>query len=127
MKRATGFSKKLGKVNSFMAEIWALRDGLLLCHHMKLPAIVIELDAKALVDALNNPMYANSVISPLFDDCKLLVTWIPRLCIRHINREANKCADHLASIGALQSLDFVMHFCPHVDLLYFVEVDYLGL
>ena len=122
-----GFSRKLGKVNSFMAEIWALRDGLLLCHQLKLDVVIIELDAKALVDALNNPMYANSVISPLFDDCRVLMARLPRFCIRHIYREANKCVNWLANISILQTLDFVMHSCPLVDLLSFVEVDCLGL
>ena len=40
----------------------------MLIHQMKLPAIIIELAAKALVDALKNPRYGNSIISPLFDD-----------------------------------------------------------
>lgn len=74
-------SRKIGKTNSFAAETWALRDGLFLCNQMNLTSIIVELDSKALVDALNNPSYANSVISPLFDDCKLLASNIPRLFI----------------------------------------------
>lgn len=54
-----GFSRKIGKVNSFLAEIWALRDGLILCNQLNLNAVMVELDAKALVDALNNPFYVN--------------------------------------------------------------------
>ena len=72
-----GFLRNIGHTNSFLVEIWALRDGLLLCYHMNLLAIIVELDARALVDALNNPAYANTVLSPLFDDCKQLVTRIP--------------------------------------------------
>ena len=37
---------------------------------MNLPAVIVELDAKALVDGLGNPAYANSIIFPLFDDCR---------------------------------------------------------
>ena len=121
-----GFTRKLGSVNSFSVEIWALRDGLMLCHQMNLPAIIIELDAKALVDALNNPRYSNSVISPIFDDCKFLLSQIPQVRIKHIFREANKCADYLASYGHSQALDFVIHFVPPVDLVSFVEADYHG-
>ena len=94
-----GFTRKLGRLNSFTAEAWALRDGLLLCCNLKLSAVVVELDAKALVDALSNPSYSNSVISPLFDDCKLLASQIPHLRLKHIYREANKCADRLANLG----------------------------
>ena len=121
------FSRKLGKINSSIAEIWALKDELLLCHQLKLAAVIIELDAKVLVDALNNLVYANSVISLLFDDCKVLMAWLPRFCIRHIYREANKCANCLANLGILQTLDFVMYSCPYVDLQSFVEVDCRGL
>ena len=90
---------------------------LLLCNQMNLNGVIIELDSKALVDAIINPCYANSVISPLFDDCKILASRIPRLCFRHIYREANMCADRLAKLGLHQSLDFVIHSSPPVDIV----------
>lgn len=91
---------------------------------MNLTVVIVELDAKALVDALNNPKYSNSVIYPLFDDCKQLAIRIPHLCIRHIYHEANKCVDRLDSLALLQPLDYVNHSCPPVDLVSFVEADY---
>nr|POE53032.1 putative ribonuclease h protein [Quercus suber] len=121
-----GFARKLGNVNSFTAEIWALRDGLMVCRQMNLPAIIIEIDAKALADALRNPKYSNSVISPLFDDCKYLISQLPHVRINHIFREANKCADRLANSGYTQDLEFIMHSVPPVDLVSFVEADYHG-
>ena len=54
-----GFSKRIGIINSFMAEVWALRDRLMLCNQMNLSDIIVELDAKALVDAFKNPSSAN--------------------------------------------------------------------
>lgn len=93
---------------------------------MNFNAIIIELDAKALVDAFNNPDYANSVISPFFEDCRHLASRIPRLCIKHIYREANKCADRLAKLGLHQSLDFVIHSSPSVDILASLEADCQG-
>lgn len=59
-----GFSRRIGRVDSFVAEIWALRDGLQLCHQMNVRPVMIELDAKALVDVFNNSSYCNYVISP---------------------------------------------------------------
>ena len=61
-----GFARKLGSANSFTAEVWALRDGLMLCLQRNFSAIIVEIDAKALVDALNSPSHRNSVISPIF-------------------------------------------------------------
>ena len=94
-----GFTRKLGRLNSFTAKAWALRDGLLLCCNLKLSAVVVELDAKALVDALSNPSYSNSVISPLFDDCKLLASQIPHLASSiFIVRRINVLIDQLIQV-----------------------------
>ena len=49
-----GFSRRIGIINSFMVEVWAPRDGLMLCNQMNLSDIIVELDAKALVDAFKN-------------------------------------------------------------------------
>lgn len=126
-KWVAGFARKIGKVDSFLAELWALRDGLILCHHMNVAAVVIELDAKALVDAFTNPSYSNTVSSGLFDDCKQLVTHLPQCSIKHVFREANMCADQLARLGSLQALDFTLFSCPPVDIMKFYEADSQGL
>ena len=116
-----GFSRKIGRVDSFVAEIWALRDGLQLCRQLNIDAVVIELDAKSLVDVLNNSSYCNIVISPLLDDCKLLIDQFPQVCVEHTFREANKCADRLAKFGLAQSLVF-----PPLELIPLIEADSLG-
>ena len=88
---------------------------------------MVELDAKALVDSLNNHSYANSIISSQFDDWRQLAAQIPQLRIKHIYREANSCVDHLASLGNCQFLDFATYSCPLVDLIPFVAADCQGM
>ena len=122
----TRFTRKLGNANSFTVEVWALRDGLMLCVQRKFLAVIVEIDAKALVDAFNNTSYCNSVISPIFDDCKHLILQIPQVCIKHVYREANKCADWLANSGHSLSLDFIVHSVPPVSLIPTVEADCNG-
>ena len=121
-----GFTRKMCSMNSFIAEVWALHDCLMLCHQMKLPAIIVELDTKALVDALSNLCNSDSVISSIFDDCKLLISQIPQVRIKHIYQEANKCADCLANSGHSQVLNFIIHSAPPVELTSFVEADCNG-
>ena len=62
----------------------------------------IELDAKADVDFVYSVKDTNGPISSLLDDCRLLVSqifcWRPSQCFR----EANRCANVLAKIGASQ-------------------------
>ena len=54
--------------------LWGLRDGLIFCCNLHLPSLIVELDAKATVDAFLNSNYENNVISPILDDCRQLMT-----------------------------------------------------
>ena len=126
-KWVVGFARKIGKADSFLAELWALRDGLLLCQQMNLTAIIIELDAKAIVDALTNLTYSNSIVSTLFHDCRQLVTSFSQHRIRQVYLEANSCADRLANLGCAQVSNFILFSSPPVDLLNVFEADSQGL
>lgn len=66
-----GFACKIGKTTSFLAE---LHDRLNLCLNHNFAAVEVELDAKAIVDAISNLNYTNLFVSPLIDDCKLWVS-----------------------------------------------------
>ena len=101
-----GYARKIGITTSFVVELWGLRDGLLQCLNLHLPAIEIEIDAKSIVDLLNNSRNANNVISPLVDDCRYLITQLSRVRIKHCFRDANRCADALARLGSSQANDF---------------------
>ena len=99
-----GFSRKIGIVTSLLAELWAIRDGLMLCIDCNLTMVEVELDAKTIVHLLANPLYSNNAISLLIEDCRYLISQIPHVRIKHYYREANRCADKLARMGANQNL-----------------------
>ena len=113
-----GFARRIGNTSGYLAKLWALRDGLQLCLQINAQSVVIELDAKAIVDAFNSPSPSNSIVSSLMDDCICLATRIPHKRFRHIYREANKCADCLARIGSLLDSDFAVFSSPPVDLVF---------
>ena len=46
----------------------------MLCCNLDISCLVIELDAKAIVDVLGNSSYVNNIISPILDDCRLLAS-----------------------------------------------------
>lgn len=48
-----GFSRHIGIADSFVAELWGLKDGLILCCNLNITSIVVELDAKAIVDVFH--------------------------------------------------------------------------
>ena len=72
-----GFARKIGPVNSFLAKLWSLRDGLFLCVQAQVQVLIVEMDAKALVDAFSNQTNSNVIISSLMEDYRHLATQIP--------------------------------------------------
>ena len=91
-----GFSRKIKIASSFMAELWAVRDGLSLCLHRNFPDVELELDAKSIFDVLTNPNQSNATISAILDYCRQMVAQIPQFRVRPCYREANRCANKLA-------------------------------
>ena len=49
-----GFARNCGKVNSIMAELWALRDGLQMVPMENIHNLIVELDALAIVQLMKN-------------------------------------------------------------------------
>ena len=66
-------------------------------------------------------------MSPLLDDFRTLATRFHRICFKHCYREANRCADKLAGLGARQSVDFIVFQSLPVDILTSLEEDDSGL
>ena len=68
-----GFIKKIGKVSSLEAELWAIRDGLILCNQLLIQELLIELDAKAVISLLNCNTKSFAQYAPLIDYCRNLL------------------------------------------------------
>ena len=121
-----GFSKCIGITSSFAAELWGLREGLILSCNLNITFLEIELDAKAIVDVLDNPSYVNNIISPILDDCRLLASCIPQIRIKHCFCQANRCADSLPRMSFSLDVDFSFFDSSHVDLVDVFEDDLNG-
>ncbi|KAL0010791.1 hypothetical protein SO802_005899 [Lithocarpus litseifolius] len=122
-----GYARKIGSANSFLAVLWALWDGLFLCLQAQIHAVIIEMDAKAIVDAFSHQKNSNSIIFSLMDDCRQLVSQIPQSRFRHVYRKANRCADCLAKLCTSLDADFTVFSNPPVDVFPFVEANCHGL
>ena len=110
-----------------MAELWGLRDGLILCCNLNITSIIVELDAKAIVDIFQNLDYENNVVSPILDDCRQLICRFQRIQFKHCFRQANWCANRLAKMVANRNLDFISFESPPVDLVNVMEEDFHGM
>ena len=69
--------------------------------------LIIELDAKAVVDVFPNPSYQNNAISPILNDCRELLPRFQQVQFRHCFRQANCCANVLARMSTDQNVEFI--------------------
>ena len=97
-----GFSHKLGITNSLAAELWGVRDGLLLARDLNIHKLIIESDAKSIVDLLKTENLVNNAFHPfsaLINDCRYLILSFKEAFVQRAHRESNFCADVLAKRG----------------------------
>lgn len=108
-----GFYCNIGITNSLAVELWGLRDGLTLARKVNICKLIIEIDAKLVVDLINSVDYLITLSHPysaLIADCRLLIQSFEQACLLHIHHEGSFCIDLLtkAQNNALESfLEFI--------------------
>ena len=117
-----GYARAIGYATSVAAELQALRDGIRLCISLKVLVLVIELDAKLVVELLKKDVENPNGISVLVADCRERLKEIPMVRIQHC-REANKCADALARRGVTLKQDFTIFIDPPSDVAFLLNLD----
>ena len=101
------FTRKIGIATSFVAELWALRDGLNMCLNMQISALEIDLDAKVVADLMCNAETLKNDNATIVADCRHLLSQFPQVKVSHCYCEANRRADALARLGCSQGPDFM--------------------
>ncbi|XP_075669726.1 uncharacterized protein LOC142639425 [Castanea sativa] len=120
------YARAIGHTTSVAAELWEIRDGINLCIDLNLTNVVVELDAKIVVDLLlkeEGNVNGNDV---LITDCKEGLQRIPRVQVQHCFREVNKCADALARRGAVSPQDFVIYQSSPINVAMLASLDAVG-
>ena len=112
----SGFAKAFAVTSSLAAELWALREGLLLCVDLQAQVVVVKFDAIIAVSLISNNAYTNGDFSILVGDCRDLLLQLPQVQILHCFREANCCADALARMGSA-STDMEISFVTPLPTL----------
>ena len=124
-----GFSRSIGITNSLAAELWGLRDGLVLAHQYNIKKLIIELDAKAVLDLIqpaNLTSCSHHPYGALISDCRSLIQKLEDFRIQHIFREGNATADILAKAGTKLSCPFVLFNYPPTFVINQVVADSWG-
>nr|POE84745.1 putative ribonuclease h protein [Quercus suber] len=114
----SGYARAIRHTTSVAAKLWALRDGINLCIDLNLTNVIIELDAKFVVDLLQNEEGRKNGNEVIIADCREGLKKISRVRVQHCFREANMCANALVRKGAFLSQDFVIFHSPHLMFLF---------
>ncbi|XP_075663469.1 uncharacterized protein LOC142633081 [Castanea sativa] len=83
-----GYMRNIGVATSIIAEFWALRDGLLLASQLGINHLIIELDAKVIVDLMLSNNTCNKAYMPLLNDCSFGLRHCPPSVVDVIVKEA---------------------------------------
>ena len=68
-----GFARSIGFTTSIIVEFWALRDDLLMAGQIGVQNLLIELDAKVVVELVQSMSSSNAFYSSLLADCRSLL------------------------------------------------------
>ncbi|GLT46248.1 hypothetical protein SLA2020_200190 [Shorea laevis] len=122
----SGFACKIGFTSSLRAELWGIREGLLLAYQRNIRNLVVETDSSVAVQLLSHCVSSNHPLYSLILDCREILSRIPQTSIQHAYREANQCADALTTMAHSQPVDFVSFDCCPPGLLLLYETDMMG-
>ena len=80
-----GFARGVGPITTYVAELWAFRDGLNLAFSLGIESLIVELDALAIVHLLRN-FAANFALEPLLSNYRNLLRTFLKTQIEHVSR-----------------------------------------
>ena len=110
-----GFCGYVGNATVLTIELWGLRQGLKLAKERQWEEVEVESDSLVAVELANgNDNIANHPEKVLIEDCRRLKIGTHAV-VKHIKREANRCADRMAKLGGTQTeqcvrvLNFLYH------------------
>lgn len=102
-----GFSKKLGKGNSVLAEVWAIYQGLSLAWQFGIEKVIVEANSAIAINLVKEGCVEVHPSSSLVGKIREMTLRRWHLHFQHTCREGNKVADCLANLA--HSLPFGDH------------------
>lgn len=104
---------KLNFVTNNAAEIWAVRQGLLIAWELGYKFINLQIDSKIVICWLTSNETMALAIAPIIYDCKALLSRALTILLCHIFYETNSITDSLAKKWVIQRSILVEYaMCP---------------
>jgi ribonuclease HI len=94
-----GFAKNVGRCNAFVAELWGVYEGLKCARSLGFNKVEVNIDATAVVHVLKTRQSHSLIGRTILHQIWKLLDGDWEVDISHSFREANRCADALATTG----------------------------
>nr|GLL46072.1 uncharacterized protein LOC107462117 [Ipomoea trifida] len=125
-----GFKAKVGHCSIEEAKAWSILKGLKTIWNHGYRKVIIESDAKRVVDWINASEYEKSptgMVANIINECRkwLRMNW--QIQLNHVFREQNKVADALARMALKSTNDWMFLPQPESELLGLLNDDILGI
>ena len=122
------FVRSIGFITSIIVEFWALRDGLLQAVQIGVQNLLIEFDAKVVVELIQSIFPSNAFYSSLLADCsRSLLGRFQHYKLQNAFRKVNRVANVLANLGCEMQEQFViLDIPPPDDISAFVHSNAIG-
>ena len=99
-----------------IAEVLALRDGVIFAKLRGMMRVMMEVDCKEVVDLWDSRFGSRAVVAPILQEIGGLASSFISFDIKHVIRSANTpahlCAEHALHSGGLELLDVFPHELP---------------
>ncbi|GKV16176.1 hypothetical protein SLEP1_g26858 [Rubroshorea leprosula] len=82
-----GFSRKIDIASSLAAEIWGIRDGLLLAKQLDIQSLIVEVDSFIAFQLLSTGTDHHHPLCSLISNCRALVVDLSHVHLQHVYRE----------------------------------------
>jgi ribonuclease HI len=102
---------RVGLLESIMGETVASYHAALLCKELALTHVILESDAKQVVNAIVSGEKNNSRFGHLVDDTKTILQAFSEWKCVHVNRTANAAAHNLAKTATCDIIDRTWNYC----------------
>lgn len=107
------FASKFSAITPLAAELYTIREGLMMAVDYDIKHLELETDAKTLVTLLNTVDHTyHHELSPVIKDVVCLMNRFPSLEIKHTSRTNNQVAHNLAEYSTSMAVGYKLFLSP---------------
>ncbi|KAF7842450.1 RNA-directed DNA polymerase [Senna tora] len=92
-----GFTRRMGRGNSTMAEAWAIKTGLEKAWELNLKRVIVESDSLSVINMIKKGLEDCHPLNPIINGIRYMASLNWEVTFDHVFRESNRVANSLAN------------------------------